>query len=74
MSEINPWISHSGGPCPVDGDVRVDVRHKDGDTTMNAHAGDMVVPDPHGFDWWRHYDANGTDEGFVVAYRIVKED
>lgn len=58
---VNPWIDHAGGPCPVPEDTMVDVRFRDRDIESDIHAGFWS-------DWWLH-DGSATD---IVAYRLSK--
>lgn len=54
------WISWDGGECPVNFNVGVDVKFKDGE----------VVPDNMARHWdWCHGNLGGAD---IIAYRIVK--
>jgi hypothetical protein len=43
MSDHSEWIPHDGGPCPVDPETVVDLRHADGNviTTEYSYA-DLV--------------------------------
>lgn len=57
------WIAHNGGPMPVDGMVKVDVRHEDGSTTESIRA-EMWN---RGDSWW----CGKAPTGFnITAYRV----
>jgi len=58
----NPWISWEGGECPVDPDVRVDVRLRDREYP-NQRATSLR---------WGHWPKEGTSPQFdIIAYRVV---
>lgn len=53
------WVDWSGGECPVDGTVLVDVRCADGSRDKGIRAGELV---------WAHHDTWAD----IVAYRISR--
>lgn len=72
QSDNDGWIEWAGGECPVAGHVLVDIKHADGTCSPQMRADDLIVAEPHGFDWWRHLDPIHTARGgFVKAYRMV---
>lgn len=71
----NPtWIEWAGGECPVAGDKLVDVEHFDGTRSYCERAGSMICEGIGGFDWWKHYDPDWGDEGFIKRYRLSGDD
>jgi len=61
---MTDWITHSGGPCPVDGDTVVEVRFGiDGDEVDEGQAGCWM---------WEHIPATTSLDCHITAYRIVE--
>lgn len=56
---MSEWIKHDGGPCPVDGGIRVEVRLRDGATDTRG-ASDL------------YWDYAIPREDQIIAYRIVE--
>lgn len=62
------WIWHRGGKCPVEKGVRVDVRFRDGEISMNQPALEKGNPsEPWAHDW--SHDGVSAD---IMAYRLHK--
>jgi hypothetical protein len=68
----NDWIEHDGKGMPVDGDVHVKVKFRDGDEYKSiTNASYWDDNDPMASNWVWIYDlAPSTD---ITHYRIVKE-
>jgi len=69
MSE-EPWIEWAGGKRPVDGDVRVEVRHRSGEVSSSYIDNPRYGGDNRAVTWcWHH----GTQDeaGDIVAYRLT---
>ena len=62
------WIRHRGGKCPVEKGVRVDVRHRDGEISMNQPALEKGHPVEAWAKNWSH-ESNPAD---IMAYRLHK--
>lgn len=60
------WIRHSGGECPVEKGVRVDVRYRDGDVSMNQPALEKGISTESWAKTWKHLGASGD----IMAYRL----
>ena len=54
------WVEWTGGECPIEQGVRVEIRFRDGE---------VITVVNHGFRW----DHNGLG-GDIVAYREVSDD
>lgn len=59
MTNNNEWIKHDGGECPVDGDMRVDIKLRDG----YIESGDVA----DGYRW-AHDEKYPTRD--IIEYRI----
>lgn len=57
------WKRHDGGPMPVDGMVKVDVRHEDGEVSFALRAEQWN----RGDSWWEGKGRAGKN---IVAYRV----
>lgn len=69
MSEnAEGWVRHRGGKCPVDKGVRVDVRYRDGEISMNQPALEKGDPSEPWAEDWSH-DGVSAD---IMAYRLHK--
>lgn len=62
------WIRHRGGKCPVEKGVRVDVRYRDGEISMNQPALEKGDPSEPWAECWSH-DNCVSD---IMAYRLHK--
>lgn len=56
-NEVIDWL---GGDCPVNSDVKVDIKRRDGGQCFGVRAGDVM-------DWSHHRRGRDSD---IVAYRI----
>lgn len=66
--EVRDWLAHDGGPCPVDPDQRVEVRHRSGETSETYIRSKHYRGDNRARSWyWRH----DGDAGDIVAYRLL---
>ena len=55
---MNDWIEWSGGRCPVDGHVRVDVKLQSGEISLDEAA--------RGYSWNKYH-----NDGDIIAYRLA---
>lgn len=62
------WVRHRGGKCPVEKGVRVDVRYRDGEISMNQPALEKGDPSEPWAEYWSH-DNCAAD---IMAYRLHK--
>lgn len=61
VADADGWIEWEGGKCPVDYDVDVDTKHREGRTDICRKAGGA---------WWNHA---GIGED-IISYRLHKPD
>jgi len=60
------WIEWSAGKCPVDPEVPVDVRFRDGQVSGKTKAGFWVGT----LSWWEHLSPERKHD--IIAYRVVQ--
>lgn len=60
---MSDWVTHHGGPCPVEAGTLLDVEYRSGNVTIEVKA-DVDYHATH----WEHIGRNGD----IVAYRLHK--
>lgn len=63
--QSNGWVTHDGGPCPVDGDIIVEPQYR-GDEDREKGIRISMTNACH-LAWWH----DGEDDD-IIAYRVVK--
>lgn len=69
MSEAGEWIEHDGGPMPVPGETKVDVRFADQSIEVGYAANTWGAEFDALDDWWSH---KGHRANHIIAWRLAE--
>lgn len=67
---VSDWIEWRGGKRPVDGDTRVEVRHRSGELSSSYINEPRYHGDNRAITWGWQHSATG-EPGDILAYRVV---
>lgn len=66
--EVGKWYDWTGGPCPIDGETRAQVRFRYGQTYEGS--GKTSFWSNGSYDWWKH---EGLPDDNIIAFKVVPQ-